>query len=119
MTCAYESRRPSAPTVTSPKVSSPSSSCCAMTKSGKGVRRVGLEPTTYGLKVRCSSQLSYRRAFTSPIIVNDSILIIAVEPMGYGALTECATSYPGVSTAILRSQLLGHNIHEPNSSGRQ
>src|SRR5579863_1498564 len=25
------------------------------------VRRVGLEPTTYGLRVRCSSQLSYRR----------------------------------------------------------
>ena len=27
----------------------------------KMVRLVGLEPTTYGLEVRCSIQLSYRR----------------------------------------------------------
>jgi hypothetical protein len=56
---------------------------------------VGLEPTTYGLKVRCSSQLSYRRAFTNPIIVND---LTTDQP---GLLTECATSYPGVPTARL------------------
>ncbi len=33
------------------------------------VRLVGLEPTTYGLEVRCSIQLSYRR--TKIKIYND------------------------------------------------
>jgi hypothetical protein len=56
-----------------------------MAKSLKSLARlVGVEPTTYGLEVRCSIQLSYRRPFSLCPISPKEMDVKAIHPQTLG-----------------------------------